>query len=106
MDIKTIAREIMINRIEKGFHTPQEIDSSPSKTEMLAKLCLVHSEVSEAAEAVRKGDFENFSEEIADIIIRILDIAATTGMNLEAEIMNKMFTNKNRPFRHGKKCDV
>jgi NTP pyrophosphatase (non-canonical NTP hydrolase) len=34
------------------------------------KLCLIHSEVSEALEAHRKDDKENFAEEIADIIIR------------------------------------
>jgi len=38
-------------------------------------LCLVHSEVSEALEAYRNGNNENFEEELADVIIRVMDMA-------------------------------
>lgn len=40
-----------------------------------AHITLIHSEVSEAAEAVRKKDFENFKEELADTVLRITSIA-------------------------------
>ncbi len=38
-------------------------------------LALIHSEVSEALEAFRADDGDNFAEELADIVIRVLDLA-------------------------------
>jgi NTP pyrophosphatase (non-canonical NTP hydrolase) len=67
-------------------------------------LCLIHSEVSEALEAYRKGDKENFAEELADIAIRLLDAAEGYGINLEAEILKKHEINKAREYRHGGKA--
>jgi len=40
-----------------------------------AILALIHSEVSEALEAFRHNDKTNFAEELADILIRVLDCA-------------------------------
>ena len=48
-------------------------------------LALVHSEVSEALEALRNGDKENFAEEMADIVIRVADICGNLGIDLEKE---------------------
>lgn len=67
-------------------------------------LCLIHSEVSEALEAYRKGDNSNFAEELADIAIRLLDAAGGYGINLEAEILKKHEYNKTRTYRHGGKA--
>ena len=68
-------------------------------------LCLVHSEVSEALEAYRNSDDKNFCEELADIVIRVFDMAEGYGIDLEAEIEKKHETNKGRPWMHGgKKC--
>ena len=68
----------------------------------LSKLMLVTTEVAEAAEAVRHGDQENFGEELADIVIRVMDLAEATGVNLEQAIVNKMAVNVGRPLMHGK----
>lgn len=67
-------------------------------------LCLIHSEVSEALEAYRNHDDENFAEELADIGIRLLDAAEGYGINLEAEILKKHEKNKARSYRHGGKA--
>jgi NTP pyrophosphatase (non-canonical NTP hydrolase) len=68
-------------------------------------LCLIHSEVSEALEAYRKNDNENFKEEFADIAIRLLDASEGLGIDLESEIEKKYEKNLLRPFMHGgKKC--
>ena len=68
-------------------------------------LCLIHSEVSEALEAYRNQDIDNFREELADIAIRLLDAAEGYGINLYEEIIKKHEINKGRPYRHGgKKC--
>lgn len=66
-------------------------------------LALVHSEVSEALEAFRNGDSANFGEELADICIRVFDLAAGLGFDLPAEIQLKHLKNLKRPYRHGGK---
>ena len=73
-------------------------------------IALVHSELSEALEADRcaavsdkiKG-FEGTEEELADAVIRIMDIAAHGRLRLVEAIEAKMEYNKTRPFRHGGK---
>ncbi len=77
---------------------------------ILAKLALVHSEVSEVLEAVRKqqGD-KKIVEEMADIIIRLFDLYAgmkehgwiSGDVYLDAELQNKMAVNSERPRLHG-----
>lgn len=67
------------------------------------KLALIHSEVSEALEALRKGDTENFEEEVADIAIRVFDLAGGLNIDLEKIISEKSAKNKKRPRKHGKR---
>lgn len=66
------------------------------------RLMLITGEVAEAHEALRKRDYENFKEELADIVIRVADLAGGLDIDLEAEILSKMEKNKNRPYKHGK----
>lgn len=70
----------------------------------LAVLMLVVSELGEAAEAFRKNDRANFAEEIADTIIRLLDLACGYGIDLDAEVAKKAAFNAHRPIRHDKEC--
>lgn len=72
------------------------------------KLALVHSEVTEVLEAVRKDKgSENIAEEIADIIIRILDLYAAMRNeemvvhSLDEVLQNKINKNRQRPTLHG-----
>lgn len=51
---------------------------------------------------MRHGDTANFEEELADAVIRILDICGTMGIDLEQAILNKMARNRERPVKHGK----
>ena len=88
-------------RIGKGFSTPKTIKGNDADL-MLGKLMLVVSEIGEASEAVRKGDIENFKEELADASIRIFDICGTMDIDLELAIELKMQINEQRPIRHGK----
>lgn len=83
------------NAKEKGFH------DEPHNVPTL--LALVHSEVSEALEADRAGDPENFAEELADICIRVFDMSGALGIDLESAIDYKMAKNKQRPRKHGKR---
>lgn len=66
---------------------------------LLSKLALVHSEVSEAVEAARHQNWSNFKEEIADTVIRCLDLADSLDFDLENEMRKKMEINKARPHR-------
>lgn len=79
---------------------------------ILAKLMLCVTELAEVAESYRKGEikidehcpeFTNLSIELADTVIRVMDIAEYSEVNLEAAILAKMEYNLTRPYRHGKK---
>ncbi|UZQ52729.1 nucleotide pyrophosphohydrolase [Clostridium kluyveri] len=65
-------------------------------------LMLIVSEIAEAQEALRKGDMENFGEELADVVIRTADLCGGLNIDLESEIKKKMEKNKTREFKHGK----
>jgi len=95
MNIKEWQRTITDWAISKGFNwTPEDVDT------MLLRL---HSEVSEAGEEARDDDLEGFKEELADIAIRLFNIAGVFGVDLEKEIEKKMKVNKERPRLHGRK---
>lgn len=82
------------NAVNKGFW------DKPRETGTM--LALIHSEVSEALEADRHGDRENFAEEMADTVIRICDLCGGKGIDLEKAITEKMAVNVARPKLHGK----
>jgi NTP pyrophosphatase (non-canonical NTP hydrolase) len=88
---------------EKGFW-----DGEYSHDKIGNKLALVHSEVTEVLEAIRKSQgSEKVVEEIADVIIRLLDVYA--AMRNEEQILHsldeilelKVNKNKERPRLHG-----
>lgn len=88
---------------EKGFW-----DGEYSHDKVGNKLALVHSEVTEVLEAIRKSQgSEKVVEEIADVIIRLLDVYA--AMRNEEQVLHsldeilhyKIEKNKQRPKLHG-----
>lgn len=89
--------------IEKGFW------SNPKNFDVFGnKLALVHSEVTEVLEAIRKNKgSEEVVEEMADILIRTLDLYAAMRNggfithSLDEILFNKIEKNKVRPKLHG-----
>lgn len=79
------------------------IKSFEDADKVIVKLALIITEVSEAIESVRKQDFNNFKEELADIIIRTLDLSDILFIDIEKEIDLKMDKNEKRPYKHGGK---
>jgi NTP pyrophosphatase (non-canonical NTP hydrolase) len=99
---------------EHGFHD----ETQPDMPRYIANL---HCELSELFEAYRKSELNKLcdksekmkelglepltcaEEEVADIIIRILDTAKSLNVNIAKAVKNKHEYNKTRSYRHGGK---
>ena len=74
------------------------------------KLALVHSELSEALEGLRAHDrdddhlpgLKNVAVELADAVIRIMDLAKGCGYDVASAIVLKHAYNQTRSPKHGK----
>ena len=89
------------NAVRRGFWESFDYDDP---RHILSVLALIGTEVSEAVEAVRKDDTENFAEELADILIRVFDVAGAMDVNIGRMVLDKMEKNRGRSFKHGKTC--
>ena len=89
MNLKEMQKEILQNKINKGFNT----------TDINKEFCLLYGEVGEAYDAYRKGK-DDLGEELADIAIYLLGISEILGKDLEEEIINKIEINKNRKYKN------
>jgi len=81
----------------------------------LAKMALIHSEVTEAVECILGGRIRHYPPvkatvkptgavvELADVVIRILDWCGRKKLDLETALGDKHTYNTTRPYRHGGK---
>lgn len=88
MNMKEMQKEILQNKINKGFNT----------TDVNKEFCFLYGEVGEAYEAWRKKK-EDLGEELADIAIYLMGISEMLGFDLEKEIINKVSKNEKRVYK-------
>lgn len=111
-DLNTLASECHAIAVSKGWY-----EQSRTIPELLM---LVVSELAEGIEQVRDGydpacvyhnyekgaDInkpEGFPIELADAIIRLLDMCSHLGIDIQRSVDMKMTYNRTRPHRHGNK---
>ena len=93
-DLKKLQKEVMRNKIEKGFNL----------TDTALEFCRAHEELSEAFSKFNKGQ-GGVAEEFADVMIFILGMCETMGFDLEKELIKKIKINKNRKYKKSKSPD-
>lgn len=102
-DLDSLAKEVHDTSRSKGFWQTGRNDDVYA-----AKLALIHSEVTEWLEAIRKekGEEEELLE-LADVIIRLLDLyqarkeAGLITLSVDEMLQYKADQNKERPHKHG-----
>lgn len=102
--LQELAEEIRAINRANGWNVTHDTDfhaNPPYK--LMAVQALIGSEVSEGLEAIRHNDLDNYLEEQADTLIRVLDAVGAFTYDFDAIVRAKLEKNKGRGFRHGGK---
>ena len=94
VDLKKLQKEVMRNKVEKGFNT----------TDVAREFCRAYEELSEAFSKHDKNQ-PGVAEEFADVMIFILGMCEKFGFDLEKELVRKIEINKKRQYKKEKSPD-
>ena len=106
---KEMTERVYVCAEDHGFWDEVDPAKGPDNTK-IAETALCHSELSEALEAIRASnppddripEFSGAEAELADCIIRIMDLSQAKGWDVGGAILAKHAFNLNRPYKHGK----
>lgn len=99
-----LAETIHQDNMAKGFWPPEGRNVGEA-------LMLCVTELAEGMEADRKDlrddhlpQYTGLTVEIADCMIRLMDLAVGLGLPVAPALIDKLVYNRSRPHKHGKKC--
>lgn len=120
--INDLANACHSNSREKGFYNDfiygwDNFNKHRKIEQIASRIALIHSEASEALECIRQSDFgsvslitisetgkpEGLASELADVVIRVFDLATALDIDIGSAIILKMRYNSKRPHLHGGK---
>jgi len=110
VNLDNLAAELHHTALEKGFWAPLDSlrDSDEAFVFYAKQIAMIHSEATEVLEALRKDKGQQaVVEELADIIIRVLDLynglynEGVVTSSLHKVLRKKAGINKERPRLHG-----
>src|SRR5438477_8777027 len=100
--LQQLANEIREINAANGWSVTKA-EEFADKCKFPAVLMLIVSEAAEALEAFREGDVEHFKEEMADVLIRVLDCVVAVDPDFDATVAAKLKVNRGRGYHHGGK---
>lgn len=92
-----LARDIHNWAHAQGFYLSPECSHKVCQHKsggITSQIMLIVTELSEAVEGLRRADVPNYREEIADAMIRLLDLCEATNIDIEFEVEKKMAINR------------
>ena len=87
VDLKELQKEVIRNKLEKGFNTE----------DIAQEFCRAYEELSEAFSKHNKNQ-PGVAEEFADVMVFILGMCEQMGFDLEKELLRKIDINKKRKY--------
>ena len=111
LTLQEIIDEVTTTNLEKGHRDHGDV---PDFDGIMMRAALLHTEVSEAVQIVKRygvrksfepaiaGEYrDQFALEMADVIIRTIDLSDLMGIDLEEAVAQKMAFNRLRPYKYG-----
>lgn len=102
MNLNQLALDVRDVNVLNGWTIYNSADWAES-LKLASGIALAHTELAEATEAIRNNDKQNFLEELADTLIRVLDLAVGQTEDFEKIVLEKLQVNRTRGYRHGGK---